>query len=138
MLGVLKGTGFRGAVAWMALVALCAAYVQGGIDKVLDFRGAIAETAALGIPLPGLATVATIVTELVGSAMVIANRWRWLGALWLAGFTGVANMLANAWWAMPQGPGRFGAMNGFFEHIGLIGAFVFVALNCMREERDRS
>src|SRR5258708_14234322 len=52
----------------IGLLGLCAAYLQGGIDKLLDFNGAVAETERLGLNPALLLTVATIFTELAASA----------------------------------------------------------------------
>lgn len=111
----------------LALLALCAAYIQGGLSKLLDWPGAVAEAVHFGLPLPALVAAATIVTELVGSALVVSGRLRWLGALALAGFTLVASFVANRFWALPPGHERFMTANAFFEHLGLIGAFLYVA-----------
>jgi uncharacterized membrane protein YphA (DoxX/SURF4 family) len=119
---------FRPVLAWLGMLGLCAAYLQGGLDKLFGPAAAIAETAALHVPMPALATAATVVTELAGSLMVLAGWHRRLGALWLAAFTAVANMLANAWWSVPAGPLRTAMENGFFEHIGLIGGFVLIVI----------
>jgi uncharacterized membrane protein YphA (DoxX/SURF4 family) len=116
----------------LALLALCAAYIQGGLAKVSDLPAAIAEQAQLGVALPSIAASATIVTELVGSVLVVAGCWRWLGALWLAGFTLVASFVANPFWTVPPGTERFLMANAFFEHLGLVGGFVFVALADLR------
>lgn len=113
----------------LALLGLCAAYLQGGLDKLLDVPGAVAETRGLGLPFPTIATLATIATELLGSAMILSGRLRCLGALWLAGFTTIANLLANAFWTVPPGALRTGMANGFFEHLGLIGGFLMVAIH---------
>ena len=51
----------------IALLGLCAAYIQGGLDKLLDFNAAVAETQSFGLPFAAAATAATIVTELAGS-----------------------------------------------------------------------
>ena len=111
----------------LALLCLCAAYLQGGLDKLLDFPGAVAETADFGVPLPVPATLATIVTELVGSALLLMPHFQRLGALWLAGFTAVATLLADRFWTLPPGPLRIAHANGFFEHVGLIGGFLLAA-----------
>ena len=123
--------------AWrfIALLALCAAYLQGGIHKLWDFNGAIAEAQHFGLPLPSVAAAATIVTELGASALILSGYYRWIGALWLAGFTLVATFVANRFWEIPQ-PERFMAENSFFEHIGLIGGFVLVAWYDLRERRS--
>lgn len=111
----------------LALLGLCAAYIQGGLNKLLDWPGAVAEAVHFGLPLPAVVAAATIVTELVGSALVVSGRLRWLGALGLAGFTLVATFVANRFWELPPGQERFMTANAFFEHLGLIGAFLYVA-----------
>jgi uncharacterized membrane protein YphA (DoxX/SURF4 family) len=120
----------------LVLLALCAAYIQGGLDKLADLPAAVAEQASMGVPMPAFAAWAVIVTELVGSILVVSGWLRWFGALWLAGFTWVASLLANAFWTLPPGPARFGAANGFFEHLGLVGGFLLVALLDLRRQYD--
>jgi uncharacterized membrane protein YphA (DoxX/SURF4 family) len=116
------------ALTLLGLLALCAAYLQGGINKLLDYPGAVAEAAHFGLPLPGITAAATIVLELVASGMILAGRFRWLGALALAGFTLAATFVANRYWALPPGQERFMMANAFYEHLGLAGAFLLVAL----------
>ena len=113
----------------LALTALCAAYIQGGLNKALDFAGAMDEAVHFGLPVPWLTAALTIILELVGSALVIGGgRLRWLAAIALAGFTLAATFIANRFWEMPAGHERFMTANGFFEHLGLVGGFLLVAL----------
>jgi uncharacterized membrane protein YphA (DoxX/SURF4 family) len=77
-------------VQFVALLLLCSSYLQGGIDKLLDFAGAVTEVRLLGLAPAAFFAVATIVTELCGSALVLSGVFRWLGAFWLAAFTLVA------------------------------------------------
>jgi uncharacterized membrane protein YphA (DoxX/SURF4 family) len=120
------------AVRWIALLGLCAAYLQGGLDKLIDFPGAISETRHFGLEPALPFTVATIITELAGSFLVLSGRLRWVGAAWLAGFTLIATLIANRFWALPM-PDRFASENSFFEHLGLAGGFVLVAWQDLRE-----
>lgn len=117
----------------LAQLALCAAYLQGGLQKLLDFGGAVAETQAFGLPVAPLVTVATIVVELGGSALVLTGYYRWCGALALAKFTLVAAFVANRFWEVSP-PERLMIENAFFEHLGLVGGFVIVALHDLREQ----
>ncbi|WP_114241084.1 DoxX family protein [Dyella sp. C9] len=119
------------AVMWLALLALCAAYLQGGIQKLLDFPGAVAETAHFGLSPATPVTVVTIVLELGGSLAILLGRGRWLGALLLAGFTLLATFVANRFWDAPPVE-RFGLTNAFFEHLGLVGGFLLVAWHDLR------
>jgi uncharacterized membrane protein YphA (DoxX/SURF4 family) len=113
-------------VGWMALLGLCAAYIQGGIDKALDFHSAVLELQAFGVSWPTQMTLATILTELMGSVLVLVGAYRWLGALWLAAFTLIADFIANRFWGSAL-PARELMENGFFEHLGLVGGFLYVA-----------
>jgi uncharacterized membrane protein YphA (DoxX/SURF4 family) len=102
----------------LPLLALCAAYILGGLTKVSNLDAAISEQMQLGVPLPSVAAVATIVTELVGSLLIVVGFWRWLGAVWLAGFTLIASVVAAPFWTLAPGAERFNAANTFFEHLG--------------------
>jgi uncharacterized membrane protein YphA (DoxX/SURF4 family) len=124
-------------VHFIALLGLCAAYIQGGLDKLLDFNAAVAETQSFGLPFAAAATAATIVTELAGSALILTGIYRWLGALWLAGFTLFATFVANRFWDM-QPPQRFMVENSFFEHLGLIGGFLLIAWLDLRKSDGAS
>jgi uncharacterized membrane protein YphA (DoxX/SURF4 family) len=110
----------------VALLLLCSAYLQGAFDKLRDFPGAVAEMRHFGLAPAAPLAVATIVLELAASAMVVTGRYRWLGALALAGFTVLASLLADRFWALPAAQRRPVA-NSFFEHWGLAGAFLLVA-----------
>jgi uncharacterized membrane protein YphA (DoxX/SURF4 family) len=121
-------------VRWLALLALCAAYLQGGLVKAFDFAGAIAEMNHFGLSPAAPLAIVTIALELGASLLILAGVYRWLGALALAGFTLMATLLANRFWEMAP-PERFMAMNGFFEHIGLCGGFLLVAWCDLNERR---
>ena len=111
----------------VSLLALCAAYLQGPLTKIFDFNGALAEMDHFGLHPAAFFAVAVIVFELTASAMVVSGVLRWAGGLALAGFTLLATFIALRFWEMAPGMDRMMATNAFFEHIGLAGAFVFVA-----------
>jgi uncharacterized membrane protein YphA (DoxX/SURF4 family) len=115
-------------LTWIALLGLCAAYIQGGLNKLLDFPGAVAEAVHFGLPLPAVTAALTIALELLASLLILTGRLRWLGALALAAFTLAATFIALRYWEMPVGQGRFMAANAFYEHLGLAGAFLLLAL----------
>lgn len=113
---------------FLARLLLVSAYLLGGIVKLADWPGAIAEQAHFGMQPPALWAALTIAVEIAGSALILSNRLVWLGAGMLGIFTFFAALTANAFWSMPHGQERFMATNAFFEHLGLIGGFVLVAL----------
>ena len=114
------------AVRLVALLALTSAYLQGGLMKLADFSGAIAEMRGYGIAPAAPIAAAVILLELAGSALVLSGYYRWAGALALGGFTFAANFIGNRFWQAPR-PERMRVANGFFEHLGLAGGFLLVA-----------
>jgi uncharacterized membrane protein YphA (DoxX/SURF4 family) len=114
-------------VHWIALLGLCAAYLQGGIDKATDFGGAIAEMNHFGLAPAAPLAIAVIALELCASAMILTGFYRWLAALALGGFTLMATLIALRFWELPAGQERFMAANAFFEHLGLVGGFLLIA-----------
>ena len=115
------------AIRWLAYLGLCAAYLQGGLNKLMDFQGAVGEMTHFGLsPAPLLAGL-VIALELGASIMILSGKLRWLGALALAAFTLMATFVALRFWELPVGQERFMAANSFFEHLGLIGGFLLVA-----------
>jgi uncharacterized membrane protein YphA (DoxX/SURF4 family) len=114
--------------AFLARLLLVSAYIVGGVDKLGDWPAALAEQAHFGLTPPALWAALTIAAELIGPLLILSGRLVWLGAGMLGVFTFLAALVANAFWSMPEGPERFGAMNAFFEHMGLVGGFVLVAV----------
>jgi uncharacterized membrane protein YphA (DoxX/SURF4 family) len=121
---------------WVSLLLLCSAFLQGAIDKSMDFPSAIAEMKHFGLAPTAPLAVAVIALEFGASLMILTGRGRWLAALALAAFTFAATFLANRFWEL-EPPARIVAANGFFEHLGLVGAFILVAWNDLAERRTR-
>jgi uncharacterized membrane protein YphA (DoxX/SURF4 family) len=121
--------------AFLARLALVGAYLVGGITKLGDWPAAVAEQAHFGLTPPALWAALTIAVELIAPLLILSGRLVWLGAGMLGVFTVCAALVANAFWAMPAGPERFAATNAFFEHMGLVGGFVLVAILAHRGRR---
>ena len=122
-------------VRWFGLLLLVSAYLQGGFDKAFDFAAATGEMRHFGIEPAVPIALATIALELGASAMVLTGRLRWLGAVLLALFTLAASLVANRFWSAAPGD-RFALENAFFEHLGLAGAFLFVACTDWRAAKS--
>jgi len=120
----------------MALLGLCAAYLQGGLVKAFDFGAAIAEMQHFSLSPAAPFAAIVIAFEIGASLMILAGWYRWLAALALAGFTLFATLLANQFWGM-AGHDRFMAENSFFEHLGLVGGFLLVAWHDLEQSGSR-
>ncbi len=127
----------RAPVRWIALLGLCAAYLQGGFNKLTDFGAAIAEMQHFGVQPAAPLAAAVIVLELGAAALILTGRLRWLGALALAAFTLGATLVANRYWSAPPSA-RFALANAFYEHLGLAGGFLLVAWHDLRERATRT
>jgi len=123
--------------AFIARLALTGPYLLGGIMKLADWQGAVAEQAHFGMQPAALFAAATIAVELIGPVLILTNRLVWLGSGMLGVFTLLAAIVANAFWTM-QGQDRFMATNAFFEHLGLVGGFALAAILSLRRMRERA
>lgn len=121
---------------FLARLALVSAYLLGGVVKLSDWPAAVAEQAHFGMAPPAFWAALTIGIELIGPMLILTSRLVWLGAGMLGIFTLFAATTANAFWAMPTGQERFMAINAFFEHIGLIGGFIAIAMIAARRKAD--
>lgn len=121
---------------WIALLGLCAAYLQGGLTKAFNFDGAIAEMIHFGMAPAAPLAALTILLELGASVLILTGFYRWLGALSLACFTVFATFLANRFWSVPM-PERFMIENAFFEHLGLVGGFLLVAWHDLKDSASK-
>jgi len=114
-------------VAPLARLALVSAFLIGGIDKAMNFGAAIAEQAHFGLRPAALWAVLAVAVEIGGSLCVIFRGFVWIGAGGLGILTIVAMLVANDFWNQ-TGVARFMALNGFFEHLGLVGALVLATI----------
>lgn len=112
---------------FLARLALASAYLLGGVVKLFDFPGAVAEQAHFGLQPAALWAVVAIIVEIAGALLLILGRFVWLAAGMLGALTAVATLVANNFWAL-QGHERFMATNSFFEHLGLIAGLAMAAM----------
>lgn len=118
----------------LARIGLASAYILGGLTKLFDFAGAVAEQDHFGLHPAWIWASLAIIVELGGSALVISGRWVWLGSGALGILTAIATFVANDFWTL-QGHARLVAMNTCFEHVGLIAGFVLAALLAAPSQR---
>lgn len=120
---------------FLARLLLVGAYLVGGIAKLTDWPGAVAEQAHFGMTPPAVWAALTIVVEIIGPLLILLGRFVWLAAGMLGVFTLLAAFVANAFWTM-EGQARFLATNAFFEHVGLVGGFILAALVAEHARRE--
>ena len=125
------------ATAAAARVVLCLPFWWSGFDKLIDFSGGTAEVAAFGLPAPAALNALTVLVQLGGSALVIANVWTWLGAGALGVFTVIVTLLAHQFWTL-QGSSQTEQLNVFLEHLAIVAGFVLAAILSVQIGDSRS
>lgn len=118
----------------LARIVITFEFWLSGIDKLVDFGGGMAEMAHFGLSPTWLFNAATIVVQLIGSGLIIFNKWVWLGAGMLAVFTALTIPIAHDFWAMAE-PNRTAEYYTVLEHITLIGGFMILAIWSRRAAR---
>jgi transmembrane protein len=125
----------NGAVEAIARILLTFPFWGSGLAKLIDFQGGMAEMAMFGLNPPALFNTAVIIVQLGGAALVILNRWTWLGAGALGVFTALTIPLVHHFWAL-EGERGIVAFHTATEHVGMIGALVVVAILAERKRRS--
>jgi uncharacterized membrane protein YphA (DoxX/SURF4 family) len=115
-------------------ILLVSAYLVAGFMKIFDFVAAAAEQDAFGLHPGWLWATMAIIVEVLGSALVVAGRFVWVGAGALGVLTAIATLVAHRFWTM-EGHERFVATNTFFEHLGLIAGLGLVSIAAVLRDR---
>ena len=124
-IGIFDSTWF----GYLARTVLTFMFWGSGLSKLIDFSGGVAEMAHFGLEPAVAFNIAVIVTQLGGSALVILNRFAWLGAGALAVFTALTIPIAHGFWAMEE-PMKTFEFYVVMEHISVIGGLMVVAWKC--------
>jgi len=111
---------------YLARTILTFMFWASGLSKLIDFNAGVAEMAHFGLEPAVAFNIATIVTQLGGSILIILNRWTWLGAGALAVFTALTIPLVHHFWTMEE-PFKTIEFYVVMEHITVIGALMVVA-----------
>lgn len=109
-----------------ARLCLGAVFLYSGATKALDFSGAVAEFAALGLPLTAAAVLATVAVQLAGGLGVVLGLHARAAALLLAAFTVAATLIGHRFWLLSGA--EFGRQfTTALEHLAIVGGFALLA-----------
>lgn len=123
-------------LSFLARLALASPFLVSGIMKLVDLEGAVVEMAGVGLSPAGVFAFAVIATQIGGSLLLLTSRWCWLGAGLLAGFTGLATLIAHPFWTF-EGMDRIRQMMTFLEHVAIAGGLLSAALLLNGVGKDR-
>lgn len=109
--------------AWIPLVAriaIAAIFVLAGVNKITGFEGTVSQIEAVGLPLPLIVTILTIIVEVGGGiALAVGYHARW-AALALAAFTVLTIIFFHANWSDPV------QMIMALKNVSMIGGLLLV------------
>lgn len=119
---------------WFTFVArftLTFVFWSAGLAGLFDFGMKTAEMRAVGLAPAELFAVAVTIVQLGGSAMIVFNRWAWLGAGALGVFLALTIPIAHPFWTMPEPQATF-EFYVVLEHVSLIGGLMVAAILAQR------
>jgi uncharacterized membrane protein YphA (DoxX/SURF4 family) len=114
------------------VLALCRAclssvFLYSGIEKLLDWSAGVSEMQALGLPIPMILLVCTIIVQIAaGTALLLGTASR-AAAFLLAVFTVVATIIAHDFWN--ASPSTFiRVLTTALEHLAIVGGLLIICL----------
>jgi putative oxidoreductase len=119
-------------LAFAARLLMAIIFLVAGAGKALGFAGTVAYFAKLGIPVPEVATVVSIVIELGGSILLLVGYRPVIVAAVMAVFTLVAALTAHQFWNVADPAMRSGQMNNFLKNVAMVGGFLMVIVDARR------
>jgi putative oxidoreductase len=115
-------------IAPVARILLTAIFLVSGVRKIMAFAAVSAMMTKRGLPAPDVLLALSIVLDLAGGLMLIAN-WHVKYAAWaLAAYTLVAGVLFHGFWDFwGASPGEFSnQLNHFLKNVGIIGGLLLL------------
>jgi transmembrane protein len=108
-----------------------------GLDFLIHFQVMAPLINTLGTQPVWLGPALTIAVMLAGSAMILLDRYLWLGAGLLAGFTALTIPLVHHFWDM-EGAAAMQNRLESEEHLAVIGAMMAISIISHMRKGGRS
>lgn len=113
----------------VAKVVLTFVFWMAGLFGVFNFKVIVQEMIDANLPSPRLFAIATMATQLTGSALVITNfaGLGWIGSFGLAVFLLLTIPIGHPFWKFEE-PKRTGEFHIALEHITVVGGLMLAAI----------
>lgn len=122
---------------WLWLLArlcLMVIFISSGLAKLLDVEGGMTEMRAAGLRPDWLFTLASAAVLLIGAALILLNRWVWLGTGMLSVFLILTIAIVHTFWTM-SAPRMQISLYFALEHISVIGGLWVTAIASRLRQR---
>jgi putative oxidoreductase len=118
-------------------VLLASLFVISGIFKIVGFSGTVGYFTSLGLPVPTVAVLVTILVEVGGGLLLMTGRGVKPVALIIALFTVGATLSAHHFWTL-DGAAAQAQLTHFLKNVSIIGALLLVsAIDAEAEPEQR-
>lgn len=107
-------------------ILLASLFVVSGIFKILGFSGTVGYFTSLGLPVPTVAVIVTILVEVGGGLLLMFGRGVKPVSLVIALFTVGATLAAHHFWTL-EGAAAQMQLTQFLKNLSLIGALLLVS-----------
>lgn len=116
-------------LAFVARGLLASIFLISGVRKALAFSAMSGMMAGKGFPMPDVFLALTIILEIGGGLLLVANWHARCAALALAAFTLVAGVIFHSFWHVWDAPPpQFNnELNHFLKNVAIVGGLLLVA-----------
>ncbi|MDQ2859354.1 MAG: DoxX family protein [Pseudomonadota bacterium] len=121
------------AAPWLARILLVVLFPFSALDKILGWKGALAQANSSFLPGGGVLLVAAIIVEIAAPVCIVLAWHDRLAAFVLAGFCAVTALLYHDFWKYSDfwAPGESRSRTEFWDflkNLGLAGGLLLVVL----------
>lgn len=107
-------------------IMFSAVFIVNGINHFAGYSGVSQYAAAMGVPLPGLATIVSGIFLILGGLSVILGFKAKIGSILLVVFLVLAAFMVHSFWAFDDPMQRAVEMAQFWKNLALAGAALIV------------
>ena len=122
-------------LAFFARALMALIFVISGTRKVIAFAMTVGYFDQLGIPMPTVVAVVTIVIEIGGGLLLVTGYRQTIVASVMAAFTLGTALIAHQFWTVADPQAFGGQLNHFLKNVAMVGGFLMIAIDGRRTGR---
>jgi putative oxidoreductase len=111
-----------------ARLLLATLFLIFGLRKVRDYPGTLDQMVQLGLPMPVLATIASIFMEVPVAFSVAIGAFTRPSAALMALYSLGTALIGHRYWTV-KGPDYIDSLEGFYKDLGLMGGFLLLCIS---------
>jgi putative oxidoreductase len=117
--------GINDEIILAARLLLATLFLIFGLRKVRDYPGTVSQMAQLGLPMPVLPTIVSIVMELPVAFTVAIGVFTRLSAALMALYALGTALIGHRYWTV-KGADYVDSLDGFYKDLSIMGGFLLL------------